>query len=438
MKPKVVLVKPPEVSRFNFGTFSLGVLAAAIRQLAHVSILDATNLSIDEAIYAIGSLKPDVVGVTVMGLASVRPAKELFHQLRASYPNTSQRVTLLAGGHGASMTPAQMLAAGADAVVIGEGETTLQQILEEGIQPGAPGLACRIGDQLIIGPSQLLVQPLDRLLPPARDLMPPPPDGVYLIETSRGCPHACAFCETTRFYGQRWRPHTPEWVAAEVRRVIEDYDAWIIHFADDNFAASPKRVLQICDLLQRGPLPAFIMISARGDDLIADPRVIPALAAARILRVTVGVETVEWAMATKVGKSISCESYRKAFERMREHGIYSVASFIIGLPGETAEMRRRSVDRAVEVGPDSAHFLPFLPLPGTPLAEGYCGFDADPVDISDACQFTESFFRHSATRARLTKAAESRGIRGVLARAALTRFAETTPTTDFLSLLYRT
>ena len=435
MKPTVVFVKPPEVSRFNFGTFSLGVLAAAIRQMAHISILDATDLSLDEATDAILSRKPDIVGVTVMGLTSVGPAQELLHQLRVSYTNVmaSRRVTLLAGGHGASMTPTQMLDAGADAVVIGEGEITLQQILEEGIRPGASGLACRVNDQVIVGPFQAPVQPLDRLLPPARDLMPPPPDGVHLMETSRGCPHACAFCETTRFYGQRWRPHTPGWVAAEVKRLIEDHDAWIIHFADDNFAANPKRVLEICDRLQQGPLPAFIMISARGDDLIADPRVIPALAAARILRVSVGVETVERELAAQVGKSISGESYREAFARLREHGIFSVASFIIGLPGETAEMRKRSVDLAVQVGPDSVHFLPFLPLPGTPLAEGHSGFDADPVDIRDAYQFSESFFRHSSTKARLTEAAESSGIRGVLARVALARCAETTPKITFLA-----
>jgi radical SAM superfamily enzyme YgiQ (UPF0313 family) len=436
MKPTVVFVKPPEISRFNFGTFSLGVLAAAIRHMAHISILDATDLSIDKAIDAIWSLHPDIIGVTVMGLTSVTPAKELFQRLRTSRANAGalQHVTLLAGGHGASMTPVQMLEAGADAVVIGEGEITLQQILDNGIRPGAPGLACRIGGQVINGPLQSLVQPLDCLFSPARDLMPPPPDGVYLMETSRGCPHACAFCETTRFYGQRWRPHTPEWVAAEVKRLVEDYGAWIIHFADDNFAASPKRVLQICDLLQRGPLPAFIMISARGDDLIANPYIIPALAAAHILRVTVGVETVEPGMASKVGKSISREVYRDVFEHMREHGIFSVASLIVGLPGESSEMRKRAVESTVDMRPDSAHFLPFLPLPGTPLAQGHYGFDADPVDIHDACQFTESFFQHQSTKRNLAVAADSTGIRGMLARAALARFTAPDPITNLLSL----
>lgn len=425
MKSTVVLVKPPESSHFNFGTFSLGVLAAAIRHQAHISILDATDFSIDQTIEAIGSLNPDIVGVTVMGLTSINPARELFQCLRASQveAGASQHVILLAGGHGASMAPGLLLEAGADAVVIGEGEITLQQILNEGIRPGAPGLACRVGGQVVIGPLQPLVKPLDRILPPARALMPPPPDGVHLMETSRGCPHACTFCETTRFYGQRWRPHTPARVAAEVKRLVEDYGAWIIHFADDNFAVSHRRVFQICDLLQQGPLPAFIMISARADDLIANPDIIPALAAARILRVSVGVETIEPALASRVGKPICREVYYNAFARMREYGIFSVASLIVGLPGELPGMRKQAVELTVDIGPDSAHFLPFLPLPGTPLARGYHGFDADPIDIRDACQFTEAFFQHPSTQRNLAMAAKTADIRGVLARAALSRIA---------------
>ena len=426
MTDKVALVKPPEVSQFNFGAFSLGVLAAAIRHLAQVSILDATHLSVDEAVHAVWDMEPDWIGITAMGLTSVKPVAAFIQRLRAAAPDgdARRRVTLLAGGHGASMLPAPLLSAGADAVVIGEGEQTLQQILEHGLCPGAPGVACRVDDQVLTGPLQPPLYPLDRLSPPARDLMPPPPDGVHLMETSRGCPHACAFCETTRFYGQRWRPLSPGRVAAEVERLVDDYDAWIIHFADDNFTANPKRVLEICRPLQQGPLPAFIMVSARGDDLVADPRLIPAMAAARILRVTVGVETVEPEMAAKAGKPISLETYREAFTRMREHGIFTVASLIVGLPGETPEMRQRAVEMAVEVGPDSAHFLPFLPLPGVPLAAGRSGFDADPADIQDACALTEAFFHHSTVRARLAKAAANPDVRGMLARATLGRFAE--------------
>jgi anaerobic magnesium-protoporphyrin IX monomethyl ester cyclase len=422
MNRKVVLVKPPERSFFNFGTFSLGALGAAVRHLADVSILDATNPPISEAVDEVWSRQPDLVGITVMGLSSVRPATDFIQQLKAAgndCGNGAGYASIIAGGHGTSMVPAILLEAGADAVVIGEGELTFQQIVEQGTRPGAPGVACLASDRVVTGPPQPLVNPLDRLVPPARDLMPPPPNGIHLMETSRGCPHACAFCETTRFYGRRWRPHSPERVAAEVKRLVDDYDAWIIHFADDNFAASPGRVRRICEELQKQTLPAFFMVSARADDLVADPDLLPAMAAARILRITVGVETLDLEMALKVGKPISPETFKEAFGRMRELEIFSVASLIVGLPGEDPAARKRSVKLAVEAGPDSAHFLPFLPLPGIPLASGRSGLDPDPADVRDAHEFNRAFFQHPIVQARLKAAAASGGIRGLLARATL-------------------
>jgi anaerobic magnesium-protoporphyrin IX monomethyl ester cyclase len=415
---RMVLVKPPEISRFNFGAFSLGVLAAAVRHLARISILDATDLSIEEATCAVWGLDPDWVGVTVMGLHSVPPITAFIKNLKATMPKRGarRRIALLAGGHGASMLPDPLLRAGADAVIIGEGEQTLQQILGRGLGSDLPGLVRREGEKVKPQPP---IRPLDRLSPPARDLMPAPTDGVHLMETSRGCPHACGFCETTRFYGRHWRPLSPDRVDDEIKRLVEQFDAWIIHFADDNFAADPQRVLEICRRIQRGPMPVLFLASARGDDLVADPRLIPAMAAARILRVTVGIETLEQEVADRVGKQISPETYREAFSRMRSYGIFSTASLIVGLPGETAEMRKRAVDKVIEAGPDSARFLPFWRLPGVPLANLCSVSDADPDDVRDAWDCTEAFFRHPVVRARLSEASATPGVRGLLARAVL-------------------
>jgi hypothetical protein len=421
---RLVLVKPPEQSRFNFGAFSLGVLAAAVRHLARISILDATDVSIADATRAVWGMNPDWVGVTVMGLDSVSPIADFLKALKTTLPpdrGARRGIALLAGGHGASMQPDPLLRAGADAVIVGEGEQTLQQILERGLGSELPGLIRREGETVNPQPP---IRPLDRLPPPARDLMPVPADGVHLMETSRGCPHACGFCEATRFYGRQWRPLSPDRVASEVRRLVDQFEAWIIHLADDNFAADPRRVLEICQRIQRGPMPAFFLASARGDDLVADPRLIPAMAAARILRVTVGIETLEPKVADGVGKPVSPETYHEAFSQMRSCGIFSTASMIVGLPGETAEMRKRAVEKVVKAGPDSVRFLAFRPFPGVPLAERSPTPDAAPDDVREARECTEAFFRHPLVRARLSEASATPGVRGLLARAVLERNVE--------------
>ncbi len=414
----VVLIKPPEKSKFNFGAFSLGVLAAYIRDITDVLIIDATCNKPSEVTAYVWSLNPAIVGITVMGLGSIHSALRFLKSLTSS--KAASTATILVGGHGVTGAPTRFLEAGATAVVTGEGEVTLRGIIEYGVEPGIPGIMCLSNGKLVVGPPAQLIHPLDRLPPPARDLIPPPQDGVHLLETSRGCPYRCAFCETTQFYGNTWRAFSPERVAAEVGRLIHDFGAWTILFADDNFAASPSRVIEICERLCRGSLPAVFLASVRADDLLRDPDVIPAMAKARILRITVGVETLDPEAAAAVGKPIPRTVYREAFARLRAHGIFSVASFIAGLPGQQADARD-AVELAVEAGPDAAIFIPFIPMPGTSLAEGYTKFAPRAVDRKNAQEMTEAFFRHADVRQRLVEAEAAGGIRGLMARATASR-----------------
>lgn len=418
MRKRLVLVKPPEISRFNFGTFSLAVLAAAVRHIADVAIIDATNLTHDEAVRQVLAYNPDIIGITVMGQESVMPASDFVCSLKKVSGRSAGSPVIIAGGHGASMIPKPLLSSGAVAVVYGEGETTLRRIIEQGVLPGAKGLLCAEKNGVIRGGHQLPIFPLDRLNKPARDLMPLL-DGVFLMETSRGCPHACKFCETTRFYGRKWRPFSPSRVAKEVRELVEEYGAWIIFFADDNFAADPERVLQICKELQKGPLPAVILASARADDLLAHPALLTEMSKARIRRITVGVETLDPLAAKKTGKPITIDIYREVFRKMSANDIFSIASFIVGLPDETTAAREKSVAFALDAGPDAAHFLPFLPLIGTPYAKGYTTCQPDPKDVRDSAAYNTAFRKHPTTILRLTNAVSKGGIRGLFAEKAL-------------------
>jgi radical SAM superfamily enzyme YgiQ (UPF0313 family) len=426
MIARVLLVKPPErTPRFDFGTLSLAALAATVRRRVAVSILDATNMDPDEAAAEAWARQPDLLGVTVMGLASIPHAADFVRRLdaRRPVPVTGDRALIITGGHGASTIPDPLLRAGADAVVVGEGELTFQDIVAGGLRPDLAGI-CTLdaAGQLLKGPPRPLIARLDDLPSPARDLIREPADGVYLLETSRGCPHDCAFCETTRFYGRRWRPRSPERVVADIRALVYDHEAMIIMFADDNFTASPRRVRRICDLLGENDVPALFFVSARGDDLIADPELLPAMARARMQRIHVGVESLDPGTAATAGKPITPETYQQAFARMRALGMFSLASMIVGLPGETPEARANAVERLVEAGPDAAQFVPFQATPGVPMAEGRANWEPDAADVADAAAFNAAFYRHPATRRRLEEAAAGNDIRATLASGILRRW----------------
>ena len=412
---RVTLVKPPEESVLNFGTFSLAVLAAAVRDICCITIVDATSLDITTAVDKVLETRPDVIGITTMGLTSVIPASQFIRELRkATYYNP-----IIVGGHGATMSPRPLLEAGADAVVLGEGEETFRELIKKGVSPTVKGLALLSKGTLTKTSPRPLIQDLDVLEEPARDLAGPPPEGVALVETSRGCPYHCMFCEASRFYNNVWRPRSPEVVVKNIQSLVEQ-GAAIIHIVDDNFTVDPRRVLRICELLEKGPLPLFFYFSARSDDLLNLPELIPALARAHFLRAGIGIETLEPELAHVIGKPISREQHSRAVSTLREAGIYTMASFITGLPGETEDMRNRCVELAVSVGVDAAQFVPFQPLPGTPLEKG--SGEPEPWAEEAAAQYTTDFRRHPAVIAQLLEAAPQPTVRGMLARAALAKW----------------
>jgi radical SAM superfamily enzyme YgiQ (UPF0313 family) len=355
-----------------------------------------------------------------MGLSSIKACSILISELKKECgKNRSTQTPVIVGGHGATMQPEPLLVAGADLVVSGEGEDTLKEILKEGISENIQGTIKLKNGLLHIAPKRNLIRPLDNLKMPAYDMMCAPQDGVYLMETSRGCPHSCNFCETTRFSGRIWRPKSPEKVANEVHYLVDEIDARIIQIGDDNFTANPRRVIKICETIQKGPLPMLFMASARADDLISDADLIPGLAAANFFRVTIGVETLDVSLANHIGKKISAETYKKAFKALKEHGIFSTASFIVGLPGESKKNREEMVDMAIQTGADAAHFIPFTPHPNTPFGENVREYVPKDKDIADSEKFGQSFRKHPSTIKSLQKAVSKGGMRGVFARAVL-------------------
>lgn len=407
---RVTLVKPPEQTRMNFGTFSLQVLSSAVTDIAFVDILDATNLSIGEAVVEITKRNPDVTGITVMGLKSVNPVCAFVKAIR----QTGFKGQIVVGGHGASMLPHAILQSGTDVVVYGEGELTFREILQSGISEKIQGIYL-LRDGLLLKTTQRSFIDLDKLKEPARNLSPPPQGNIYLLETSRGCPHSCSFCETSRFFSCTWRGKSPGKVVKDIHKLVND-GAMIIQIADDNFTANPERSIEICSLLKNESLPLFFLFSARSDDLTKNPKLIPALAKANFLRATIGVETVIPQIAKSIGKNISFKQHIQTFESMKKADIFTIASFIVGLPGETENMRKSYVELALKLA-DSATFLPFQPFPGTPMAKGA----GEPEDwcVEYAAKLTREFSQHPESVERLALAAKEATVRGMLSRASL-------------------
>ena len=192
----------------------------------------------------------------------------------------------------------------------------------------------------------------------------------------------------------------------------------IIQITDDNFTANPKRAIKICNELENRNLPLFFVFSARSDDLLSDPELIPSLAKANFLRAAIGVETPDEKISQQIGKGISLEQHKLAFDGLRKAGIYTVASFIVGLPEETEQTRKNYVNIACELA-DSATFVPFLPLPGTEMADEAGSVKPQPWSVECAAKLTREFRQNPKNIERLLQAAQEPSIRGILAKRSL-------------------
>jgi radical SAM superfamily enzyme YgiQ (UPF0313 family) len=182
------------------------------------------------------------------------------------------------------------------------------------------------------------------------------------VQSSRGCPAACVFCDIRK---TKFRARSPEHVVAELKK-LHALGTRDFFFVDDTITIDKKRVLRICDLIQREKLDDIgFKVSARVDTV--NPEVLAALKAAGCYRIHYGVETGTERLLKYLEKGAPIERVKRAFKWTREAGIETYAYMMIGIPTETREEMFSSVDFAIKLKTDYAQFSICTPYPKTEL-----------------------------------------------------------------------
>lgn len=279
----------------------------------------------------------DLVGVSFHSF-SVKYAR----QLRDHFPGH-----MICGGHHPSALPEQMLAAGYDQVVVGEGESAMISILQGNRDPIVRGDQCKPASHFGI------------------DAIPIPDYtgisfgghiGISII-TSRGCPFACNFCASSGFWGHRYQMRHPQGVIWEIRqRLREGFTSWI--FEDDNFTVNKKRTYEICRQLDGTHL---WQCTSRAETLDAD--LCAELYRAGCRKIWIGVETLSQTALDRCNKNTTVERMLDGIANAHRARIATISLFIIGLPGDTYEdigiTRARIATSAItEIGTNIAWILP--------------------------------------------------------------------------------
>ena len=268
-----------------------------------------------------------------------------------------------------------------DFVLIGEYEYTLRDLVaclaEGGNLDKVLGLAWRdAGAQSAVwaNPRRPVIANLDELPWPARHLLPMrhyrdsfaglPMPGLQMW-ASRGCPFGCIFCVWPKvmYGGQAYRVRDPVDVVDEMEQAAKQYNLCSVSFDDDTFDIGKSRILKLCSEIQRRGLGLPWTAMARADT--ADGEMIKAMATAGLFAIKYGVESGVQEVVNASGKSLDLNRVRETVRITKNLGVKVHLTFTFGLPGETEETIRRTLEFASEVDPDSVQFSIATPYPGT-------------------------------------------------------------------------
>lgn len=303
--------------------------------------------------------------------------------------------TVVLGGPESANYPAEYLNAGADVVVVGEGESTLTELIATLPSMGPHGLHGVRGivfkdaaGEPVFTPERAKINDLDTLPLPDREAIDHQKyldawkqyhgaSSINLI-TARGCPYRCTWCSHA-VYGYSHRRRSPENVAAEVSWIVDRYNPDQLWYADDVFTISHPWLQKYKAALEGRGLHLPFETITRADRLQSEDAVV-ALRELGCYRIWIGSESGSQKILDAMQRGVSVEQVRRAVKLAQKHGIRVGMFLMWGYEGEELEDIAATVEHVKQSNPDVFFTTISYPIKGTPY------FDAvrDKVQLPNA------------------------------------------------------
>ncbi len=363
--------------------------AAVVRRHGHdVRFFDAMlSAGVEEFEAALDDARPAIVGILednfnfLTKMCTLRMRRAALDMIAAA---RARGCRVAVNGSDASDHPGLYLAAGADAVILGEAEQTFTELVSvwtrdaDAPLDGVAGLALPAAASSTNGNGVRLTAPraalkdLDALPLPAWDLVDVEAYRAawrgahgrlsWIMATSRGCPYGCNWCAKPVF-GRRYTQRSPRNVVEELARLKDDVAPDHIWFADDIFGLTPAWIEEFAAEVARRGVRTPFMIQSRVN--LMTPAAVAALAAAGAEEVWLGVESGSQRILDAMEKGGTVEQARSATRTLRAHGIRTGWFTQLGYLGEQWEDILMTRDLIREELPDEIGVSVSYPLPGT-------------------------------------------------------------------------
>lgn len=341
-----------------------------------VIIMNADNVGYLELEDKLRTLKPDLIGISLTTLL-VRSAKNICYLTKKLNPKTK---IVVGGIHVTSVKEAifEELKE-VDIAIIGEGERPAESIAQRKPLNEINGIYYRDKKGNIIkNPPASTISDLD-LLPeidyglinikrycgPDYTLRYP----VINLMFARGCPFQCTFCNKALFENHKVRTKSVSAAIKEIENTVEKLYVKEIHFSDDTFNLNRKWLDNLLDEIIKSKINKKVAFAAsfRVNRRLIDARLLKKCKEAGFHSIFFGVESGSDELLKSMKKGITVAEVKRAFGLAKEAGIRTIASFIVGLPGETTQTIDDSVKLMYEIKPYIVGVGAAIPFPGTEL-----------------------------------------------------------------------
>lgn len=380
---KILLIAPSQKQIYGgkisppyppLGLLMIGAVLKEMQQDIKFIDIDAQNYDDARFVNEVKHYNPDLVCITC-----VTPTFSAASHLARIVKSNSSALVAFGGVHPTIAPDECFKNIDIDFLIVGEGELTTKELvdyLNKGQKDFARinGLWSRNGQEIVKGEKRLLIENLDKLPFPAWDLIDDlskyqPPDAQHLpvmsIMTTRGCPFGCIFCCSKQIFGRGYRIRSKDSIIAEIKYYIEKFGVKELHIMDDVFTLDKRRTIEICQAIQKSNFNLTLSFAngIRADSI--DEEVLQILKDTGFQDLGFGVETGDEEILKSIKKNITKDSMRRAFKMAKKFGFNTWGFFMIGLPGETKETIKKTIDFAIELDPDFAKFLILKPFPGS-------------------------------------------------------------------------
>jgi radical SAM superfamily enzyme YgiQ (UPF0313 family) len=190
------------------------------------------------------------------------------------------------------------------------------------------------------------------------------------VQTSRGCPFDCAFCDVVYIYGRKIRTKSVKQILEEVR-ILESMGVIFILITDDNFCSNRRHVKELLRELVKlnNSFKIPIKFITQVDITIAtDEELLQLMADCGIMHVLIGIESSSEDSLKDLDKFHSTgRNLPEAVKKIQSYGIIVSASMIIGADSDDKSAFKRTIDFIKEANITDHNCHPLMAPWGTKL-----------------------------------------------------------------------